>query len=174
MSGAGDNPLPAVAAVGAAILAVAFVLGGTPDMPVPEAPPMDVRPPPATAPGDKPRVMKLRGDEYGQFWTQGVVNGLRFRFLLDTGAGEITFGRRDAHKLGLDPTRLEFDGQVSTANGTVRSARARVDWLQVGPFLLRDVPVMVDDSDMDEPLLGMGFLRRFKIAVRSGVLTLSE
>jgi hypothetical protein len=39
---------------------------------------------------------------------------------------------------------------------------------------LSDVPVEVLDSDMEMPLLGMAWLRRFKLTVGGDVLIISE
>jgi clan AA aspartic protease (TIGR02281 family) len=161
----GNNPLLPVAVIGAVIFGATFWFA-----PAPDDPPVAAPPPPGL-PTDRNHVLTLRGDQYGQFWTKGIVAG---RFLCDTGASDISFGRDAARKLGLDPARLVYTGLTSTANGIIRTASARVAWLQVGPFLLRDVPVTIGDADMDEPVLGMSFLRRFKLTIHGDALTISE
>jgi len=160
----GGSPLVAVAVFGAAVLGPLLLLSPAPvDPPVPAPPPVR---------GNS--VLTLRADRFGQFWTAGRVNGVPCRFLVDTGASDIAFGRGDARRLGIDPARLVFNETKWTANGHIRSAMVRVAWLQVGPFLLRDVPVSIDDSEMDAPLLGMSFLRRFRLAIRDDAITISD
>lgn len=163
------NPLLAVSGMAAAIFFAALALA-----PVPDNAPV---PPPRIAPPSSPggnRTLILHGDQSGQFWTPGRVNGVAYKFLVDTGASETSFGLRDARRFGVDPARLVFDGRASTANGMIRTATVRVAWLQVGPFVLRDATVQIDDSEMDFPILGMGFLRRFRLVIGRDVLTISE
>jgi clan AA aspartic protease (TIGR02281 family) len=122
-----------------------------------------------------PRTLKVTGDVLGQFWTPCITsNNTVLRCLIDTGASDISFGRDDARRIGIDISRLRFDGWANTANGRIRTAGARIASLVVGPFRLTDVPVTVDDSDMNMPLLGMGFLRHYKLTVSSDLLTISE
>jgi aspartyl protease family protein len=161
------NPLLAVSGMAAAIFVAALALA-----PVPDSAPIAAPPPPPSSSGGY-RSLILRGDQYGQFWTTGRVNGVAYRFLVDTGAGETSFGLADARRLGIDPARLVFDRWASTANGTIRTARARVAWLEVGPFVLRDVPVSIGEGD-SPALLGMGFLRRYRLVIGRDALTISE
>ncbi len=120
------------------------------------------------------RTVSFQADSYGQFWLDGTANGTAFRFLADTGATEIVFSKHDARRLGFDVARLSFDGWASTANGLTRTASARIDRLQVGPFTLTDVTVTINEGDLDSPLLGMAFLRRLHVAIGNGLLTLSD
>lgn len=121
-----------------------------------------------------PRTVSFFADSDGQFWIAGTANGTAFRFLADTGASEIVFSKRDARRLGLDVSRLSWDGAASTANGVTRTASARIARLEVGPFILTDVPVSINEGDLDFPLLGMAFMRRLHVAIGNGVLTLSS
>jgi clan AA aspartic protease (TIGR02281 family) len=122
----------------------------------------------------KPRVASFYADSYGQFWIDGKANGVAFRFLADTGASDISFSKQDARRLGLDVARLSFDGLASTANGVTRTASARIARLQVGPFTMRNVSISINEGELDEPLLGMGFLRRLHVSIGNGLLTLSD
>ncbi|MGE0280202.1 MAG: TIGR02281 family clan AA aspartic protease [Rhizobiaceae bacterium] len=137
----------------------------------PEFAAIDLPAPPRAAP--TPRTVRYAADHYGQFWIDGTADGVAFRFLADTGASEIVFGKRDARRLGLDIKALRWDGRASTANGIVRTASARLTRLTVGPFTLTDVPVSINEGELAEPLLGMAFLRRLNVSIQSGTLTLS-
>lgn len=161
------NPLVPAVMIGAAIIGpLLWFVSGPDNGPVAAPPPV--------LPAGRNHALTLRGDRFGQFWTAGRVNGVAYKFLVDTGCNDIAFGRADARRLGFDPAQLVFDSLASTANGAIRIARVRVAWLQVGPFLLRDVPVSIGDGDMGKPLLGMSFLRHFHVAIRNDSLTISE
>lgn len=163
------HPLLAVSGMAAAIFVAALTLAPGPDSaPVPAPPGFS---PPQSSSGN--RTLTLHGDQFGQFWTTGRVNGVAFNLLVDTGATQTSFSLADARRFGVDPRRLVFDGWASTANGKIRTARARVPWIQVGPLVARDVVVSISDSDCS-PLLGMEFLRRFKLVIGRDVLTISE
>ena len=162
------NPLLVVSGMAAAIFVAALALA-----PLPDGAPITPPAPPASSPGAS-HTLTLHGDQFGQFWTAGRVNGVAYKFLVDTGASETSFGLREARRLGIDPARLVFDGWTNTGNGTIRTARARVAWLQVGPFVLRNVPVQIDQAETDTAVLGMGYLRRFRLVIGRDTLTISE
>jgi aspartyl protease family protein len=65
---------------------------------------------------------------------------------------------------------------VSTANGTIKAARARLDRVEVGGLVVRDVDAMVlPDEALSENLLGLSFLsklRRFEYA--NGTMVLEQ
>jgi aspartyl protease family protein len=164
------HPLIAVSGMAAVILGAALALTPLPDgVPLPAPPGFS---PPSSSAGN--HTLTLHGDQSGQFWVNGFVNGVvAVKFIADTGASNTSFGLNDAKRLGLDPARLVFSGRSSTANGTIRTARARVQCLQIGPFVLRDVPVSIGEGD-SPPLLGMDVLRRFRLVIGRDTLTISE
>jgi aspartyl protease family protein len=135
-------------------------------------PPPVVTSPPPYGRGRAPAVLTARADASGQFWIKGSANGMPVLFLVDTGASDITFSKRSARMIGIDATRLTFDGTSSTANGLARTATTRMARLAVGPFVLTDVSVTILDGDLNYPLLGMGFLRRMNVAIGDGKLTM--
>ena len=69
--------------------------------------------------------------------------------------------RRDAAAIGLDPDRLRFGGAAVTANGRVRTAAVTIDSFAIGDTVERDIPAVVIDSELQDSLLGMSYLRRF-------------
>jgi aspartyl protease family protein len=94
---------------------------------------------------------------------------------VDTGATDTTLDRSAAERVGINLAQLRFTLQVHTANGVVPGAKTRIATLRVGPFSLNDVPVTVIDADMDgDPMLGMAFLRKYKLSIGNDQLTISE
>ena len=68
--------------------------------------------------------------------------------------------QRVGHKTHRDTVYMP-DGRAVTANGTVATAPVRIDRLEFGPIMLRNVAASVTDGSFDGSLLGMRFLSRF-------------
>ncbi len=126
----------------------------------------------------KPRIMadgsiSVRAAQGGHFFIEGKVNSAPVRFMVDTGASDIMLSPQDARRAGFDPGRLQRTRSYSTANGTVTGAPVTLGILEVGPVRLNDVEASVNGAEMDESLLGMSFLKRFKsYRVEGDTLTL--
>jgi aspartyl protease family protein len=97
----------------------------------------------------------------GHFEATLMVNGVPVDFLVDTGASDVVLSLADAVSAGIDTTRLQFTGIAETANGRVRTARARLETLDLGGYVARDIAVSVNEGPMDGSLLGMAYLNRF-------------
>jgi aspartyl protease family protein len=97
----------------------------------------------------------------GHYYLTLEIGGVPVRFVVDTGATDIVLTRRDAERLGIDLARLAFTGSARTANGTVRTARVRLDEVALGPIRDTRVPAWVNEGEMDTSLLGMAYLNRF-------------
>jgi aspartyl protease family protein len=109
----------------------------------------------------------------GAYEVVGEVNGEKVRFMIDTGASDIVLSPADAKRVGIDVEALDFSRRYETANGAGYGARAVVDTLQVGPILMRRVPVSINQAEMSQSLLGMAFLRRLdSFEVKHGELIL--
>lgn len=117
----------------------------------------------------------FRVGKNGQFHVEALVDGVRLRFLVDTGASEVVLSRADARRLGFDVDGLAYTRLYSTANGTVRGAPVRLREIVLGPIRLTDVIASVNQAPMAGSLLGMTFLGRLAgYEVRDGTLTLSQ
>jgi aspartyl protease family protein len=104
-----------------------------------------------------------------------MVNGTTIPFVVDTGASGIVLSQEDARRVGIDPGALAYAGTANTANGVVRTARSRVNQMQLGEIIDRDVTVYVNEGQMDGSLLGMDYLQRFsRIEIANGKLILSR
>lgn len=97
----------------------------------------------------------------GHYYLTIGVNGADLRFVVDTGATDMVLTQADATRAGLDPDQLSYLGRANTANGEVRTAFVRLDSVQLGDVTDRDVPAVVNGGDMEQSLLGMGYLQRW-------------
>ena len=111
----------------------------------------------------------------GHYYLTLDVNGAPTDFVVDTGATDIVLTQQDAATAGLDPDTLNFLGRANTANGEVRTAPVRLDTVTIGTHTDRDVYAVVNGGEMDQSLLGMGYLQRWgRIEITGGELTLTR
>jgi aspartyl protease family protein len=151
--------LPAPAVVAAA---PAFVAADAP--PAPNAP---------ESSGYREAV--LQADGRGQYAADALVNGLRLRMLVDTGASDVVISASTAARLGLVPSggpmRL-----IETANGQSTASPALLSSLSLGGLYMNDVEVLILAPEAGEVnLLGASFLRRLvSVEQRDGMLILRQ
>jgi len=83
--------------------------------------------------------------------------------MVDTGASVIALNERSAARIGVRPSRSEFNASVTTANGTIKAARTRLAMVQIGDLMVRDVDAMIlPDEALSQNLLGLSFLSKLK------------
>lgn len=105
-------------------------------------------------------VMQIPRAQDGHYWVTGEVGDRRIRFLVDTGATTVSLTPEDARALGVDPDRLAYRYEVSTADGHARAAKVRLTSLSVGGATLKDVDALVIEKGLPTSLLGMTYLGR--------------
>lgn len=122
--------------------------------------------------GDGYVEVRLLGNGQGHFVADGLINGQAVHFLLDTGATDVAIPESLARQFSLErgaPVTL------STANGRTEGYRTRLDSLQLGDILLRDVrALVVPGLDGEQVLLGMSALKRLEFTQRGGTLLLRQ
>jgi aspartyl protease family protein len=106
--------------------------------------------------------MVLTESDGGNFYIFGEANGVRVRFLIDTGASDTVLTPSDAANLGIDVRALDYSRVYGTANGLGRGAPYTLESLSVGPISISPMPVSVNEAEMGSSLLGMTFLRRLR------------
>jgi aspartyl protease family protein len=133
-----------------------------------------VAPPPAYSGG--PRSVVIQRDGRGHFVVEGAIDGRRVGFMVDTGAGYISLTESDAGRLGYHPTPRDYVAVMHTANGTVRAAPIKLDMVEVGDIMVRNVTAIVlPDRALSENLLGLSFLSRLhRFEYREGRMVLEE
>lgn len=111
----------------------------------------------------------------GHFEVNATVNGHTTPMIFDTGASAVVLTPEDAEAAGIDTRNLQFTIPVSTANGTGRAARVRLDELEVGGIVRRGVVAFVTEQEaLETSLLGMTFLEtlsRYSVTQNSLELT---
>ncbi|RJL07007.1 TIGR02281 family clan AA aspartic protease [Paracoccus aestuarii] len=110
----------------------------------------------------------------GHFHLQAELNGTPVSFIIDTGATSVALSRGDAERIGLDPDGLRYTGMAMTANGQVPTAPVTIRDFAIGEVRDRDVRAVVIDSDLQDSLLGMSYLRRFARVSFEGDLLMLE
>lgn len=101
----------------------------------------------------------------GHYYLELVISGTPVNFLVDTGATNVVLSQRDARRVGIDLDNLAYLGSAQTANGLVRTARITVKDIELGPLRLDRMAAYVNDGEMDDSLLGMDYLGRFRIEI---------
>lgn len=111
----------------------------------------------------------------GHFEINATINGHTTPMIFDTGASAVVLTTEDAQAAGIDTAGLNFTIPVSTANGTGRAARVRLDQLDVGGIVRERVVAFVTEAGaLETSLLGMTFLEtlsRYSVTQNSLELT---
>lgn len=116
-----------------------------------------------------PQVV-LRRNRAGHYVASGRINGEPVVFLVDTGATDVALPLALARRLGLS---LSPGGIGRTANGTVQTWTTRLDSVDLGGLVARNVRASVlPNMPGEEILLGMSYLKRLELIQRGETLTL--
>ena len=111
----------------------------------------------------------------GHYYLTLDVNEATVRFVVDTGATDMVLTQADAARAGLDPDNLSYLGRARTANGEVRTAFVRLDEVRLGSVTDRNVDAVVNQGEMAQSLLGMGYLQRWgRLEIAAGELILTR
>ena len=97
---------------------------------------------PVAATASASRSIVVSRDARGHFQVDARIEGRKLSFMVDTGASVIALTASDAARLGIHPAQREFVTEVRTANGTVRAAPIRLDEVEVGDLVVRDVAAL--------------------------------
>ena len=118
---------------------------------------------PAASAAAGSRATIVPRDARGHFLVTARVDRRLINFMVDTGASVIALTGSDAARLGIHPAQRDFTVEVRTANGSVRAAPARLDKVEVGDLIVRDVAaVVLPDGALSDNLLGLSFLSRLR------------
>jgi aspartyl protease family protein len=124
----------------------------------------------ADSPGGGTTIV-LSADSAGHFFGNATINGQSVRFIVDTGATDVSMSQSLAQRLGLD-YRNGQRGISNTANGQVRVYRVPLTSVRVGEVEVYNVAATIVPVPMDYVLLGNSFLTRFQMKRENETLTL--
>lgn len=119
------------------------------------------------------REVVLERNAQGHYVANGLINGQRATFLLDTGATDVAIPESLADRLRLP---RQTGGFSQTANGRVAVWGTTLNTVQLGVIRLNHVrATIVPSMQADAPvLLGMSFLKQLELIQREGRLTLRQ
>ena len=118
---------------------------------------------PVSAPtgGDGFREKSIPADGRGQYWLDGLVDGVSAHFVVDTGASMVSISAELAARLGAGDSPTSTHYRMKTANGEATTYSVRLHHLDLGSIYLEDVEALVlPASSGDVNLLGANFLKR--------------
>jgi aspartyl protease family protein len=109
------------------------------------------------------RSLTLDADRMGHFRVEARIDGRPIAFMVDTGASLVIMRESDAGRAGIWTRPADYTAIVSTANGKIRAAPAKLERIEVGGITVYDVPALVlPDEALGQNLLGVSFLSRLK------------
>ncbi|MBL4583590.1 MAG: retroviral-like aspartic protease family protein [Pseudomonadales bacterium] len=112
---------------------------------------------------------------YGQYLTDGFINGQSAELLVDTGASVVAMSERQANLLGIEYITKGIPGYVETASEKVASYQVTLDQIDIGGLKAYNVQAVVLKGDLPSKiLLGMSYLRNVELRERQGMLNLLE
>ncbi len=114
----------------------------------------------------------LFADANGHFVSEGSINGIPVRFLIDTGATMISFSSSEAKRIGINYLKGER-GLSSTANGVVPVYKVKLDNVKLGNISLSNVDATVHEGNgLPFALMGMSFLNHVEMKREGAQMTL--
>lgn len=127
------------------------------------------------APRSNPgRSITLEPNTNGHYLTGGSINQTNVRFMVDTGATMVSMDASHAQRAGIN-YRAGRKAVASTANGLAAVYLVKLDTVQVGDILLRNVDGVVHaDTELPVVLLGMSFLNQLDIRQENNNLKLEK
>lgn len=112
----------------------------------------------------------------GHYQIRGMIDGQRVNFLIDTGATSIVLTHETAMDLGINTQDLNYSNIVSTANGDLKTARVRLNSINIGSIARKNLQALIAPSGaLSENLLGMNFINTLSSAsIRGSQLILID
>ena len=118
----------------------------------------------------------IQPDEWDQYWIKAKVNGVSVKFLVDTGASDVSLSSEDAARVGVNLDGLVYSQAYNTANGTAYAAPVVLSSVEVGPISISNVSGSISKPGaMEGSLLGMTYLSRLSgFSIENDTLILKE
>ena len=111
---------------------------------------------------NKDKSVSFKRSLGGHFYVKARINGSTTKFLIDTGATDISISLNTAKQFGINLKELKFDRTYFTASGTIQVAPIQIQEITIGPIILRNLKASVRKISNSSSLLGMSFLTKLK------------
>lgn len=102
--------------------------------------------------------VRIRMSADGHFWAQVMINGIKRRMLIDSGATVTALSAQTADLAAVPRDDNIVPVIMRTANGTVQAQTGTIEELRVGEIVARDLKVVISSTLGPIDVLGMNFL----------------
>ena len=110
----------------------------------------------------------ISADRRGHYSGAGMINNHPMEFMIDTGATRVAVPEKLAKQAGL---KFGMPVISQTAAGNVKSYQTIIPSLQIGTITLHNTHAVILDK-LDQVLIGMTVLKRFKVIQFNGKMTI--
>jgi aspartyl protease family protein len=118
--------------------------------------------------------VSLYADQAGHFFGNLTINGGSFKYVVDTGATNVTMNSSDAEAAKID-YKQGRKVNMATANGVVPAFTVSLNTLKIGTIILNNVDAtVIEGSSPPFILLGMSAQNRLNIRRENSIMTLSK
>jgi aspartyl protease family protein len=122
----------------------------------------------------EPGSVTLYADSLGHHITEGQINGVTLKFLVDTGATTVTMNSGDAKYAGIDYKAGEKI-QIQAADGVSAGYHVVINTLKLGNVVMNQVEgIVLEGGSPPMVLLGMSALNRLEMKHDGIALTLTK
>jgi aspartyl protease family protein len=116
----------------------------------------------------------LHADEMGHFFGQLKINGVSLKYIVDSGASNVTMNSYDAKRANIDYTKGDVVGLLTPA-GEVKAFSLNLNGVMIGEAIINDVKAtIVEGSSPPYVLLGISAQRKLDVKRDNAVMTLGE
>ena len=118
--------------------------------------------------------VSLYADQAGHFFGNLTLNGGSFKYIIDSGATNVTLNSNDAKAAKID-YKQGIKVNMATANGVIPAFKITLNTLKIGTIVLNNVDAtVIEGSSPPFILLGMSAQNRLNIKRENSIMTLTK
>lgn len=119
-------------------------------------------------------VVTLHADEKGHFFGNLNINGISLKYIVDSGASNVTLNSDDARRAKIDYSKGQVVGLITPA-GEVKAFSLKLNGVMIGQAVIDDVEAtIVEGPAPPYVLLGISAQRKLDVKRDNGIMTLGE
>jgi len=119
-------------------------------------------------------IVTLHADEKGHFFGNLNINGVLLKYIVDSGASNVTLNSDDARRANIDYTKGRVVGLITPA-GEVKAFSLKLNGVMIGQTVIDDVEAtIVEGHAPPYVLLGISAQRKLDVKRDNAVMTLGE